>query len=54
MIPPHPESRMEVHIQWEEILLSKLGDIRFPSIKILNMAKVPIVFLNLVCEKYFH
>jgi len=40
MIPPYGETRMEVHGQWEEILLNKLGDIRFPSIKILNMAKI--------------
>jgi len=39
MIPPHGEERMEVHAHWEEILLNKLKDIRFPSIRILNMAQ---------------
>ena len=45
MIPPYAETRMEVHGQWEEILLNKLGDIRFPSIKILNMAKVMLMYI---------
>ena len=40
MIPPHGEERIEVHAHWEEILLNKLKDIRFPNIKILNMAQV--------------
>ena len=40
MIPPLGEERIEVHTQWEEILLNKLKDIRFPNLKILNMAKV--------------
>ena len=44
MIPPHGEERMEVHAHWEEILLNKLKDIRFPSIRILNMAQVPRTF----------
>ena len=46
MIPPYGETRMEVHGQWEEILLNKLGDIRFPSIKILNMAKVLLLLIS--------
>jgi len=39
MIPPHGETRMEVHSHWEEILINKLKDIRFPNIRILNMAQ---------------
>jgi len=39
LIPPHGEERVEVHAHWEEVLLSKLKDIRFPSIRLLNMAQ---------------
>jgi len=39
MIPPHGEERVEVHKAWEDIVLSYLKDIRFPSIRILNMAQ---------------
>jgi len=39
LIPPHGEERVEVHAHWEEVLLAKLKDIRFPSIRILNMAQ---------------
>jgi len=40
MIPPHGEARMELFQHWEDILLQKLRDIRFPSIKILNMNQI--------------
>merc|ERR1719369_374575 len=40
MIPPHGEERIELHHHWEEILLSTLKDIRFPKLRILNMAQV--------------
>merc|ERR1719158_550943 len=40
MIPPHGEERIELHHHWEEILLATLKDIRFPKLRILNMAQV--------------
>merc|ERR1719445_1222004 len=40
MIPPHGEDRIELHHHWEEIILSTLKDIKFPKIRILNMAQV--------------
>jgi len=39
LIPPHGEERVEVHTHWEEVLLAKLKEIRFPSIRILNIAQ---------------
>jgi len=40
MIPPHGEERIELHHHWEEILMSTLKDIRFPKLRVLNMAQV--------------
>jgi len=40
MIPPHGEERIELHHHWEEILLASLKDIRFPKLRVLNMAQV--------------
>merc|ERR1719483_1647350 len=40
MIPPHGEERIELHHHWEEILLATLKDIRFPKLRLLNMAQV--------------
>ena len=40
MIPPHGEDRIELHHHWEEIILATLKDIKFPKIRILNMAQV--------------
>ena len=40
MIPPHGEDRIELHHHWEEILISSLKDIKFPKIRLLNMAQV--------------
>ena len=40
MIPPHGEDRIELHHHWEEIILSTLKDVKFPKIRILNMAQV--------------
>lgn len=40
MIPPHGEERIELHHHWEEILLATLKDVRFPKLRILNMAQV--------------
>ena len=40
MIPPHSEDRIELHHHWEEIILATLKDIKFPKIRILNMAQV--------------
>ena len=56
MIPPHGEERMEVHAHWEEILLNKLKDIRFPSIRILNMAQVHSYFVIPIdrLKTFFH
>ena len=42
MIPPHGEDRIELHHHWEEIILSTLKDVKFPKIRILNMAQVTI------------
>ena len=42
MIPPHGEDRIELHHHWEEIILSTLKDVKFPKIRILNMAQVNI------------
>ena len=42
MIPPHGEDRIELHHHWEEIILSTLKDVKFPKIRILNMAQVSI------------
>ena len=43
MIPPHGEDRIELHHHWEEIILSTLKDVKFPKIRILNMAQVTSV-----------
>ena len=40
MIPPHGEDTIELHHHWEEIILATLKDIKFPKIRILNMAQV--------------
>ena len=40
MIPPHSEDRIELHRHWEEIILATLKDIKFPKIRIFNMAQV--------------
>ena len=40
MIPPHGEDRIELHHHWEEIIFATLKDIKFPKIRILNMAQV--------------
>ena len=41
MIPPHSEDTIEVHHHhWERIILATLKDIKFPKIRILNMAQV--------------
>ena len=40
MVPPHGEDRIELHHHWEEIVLNTLKDIKFPKIRILNMAQV--------------
>ena len=40
MIPPHGEDTIELHHHWEEIILATLKDIKFPRIRILNMAQV--------------
>ena len=49
MIPPHGEDRIELHHHWEEIILSTLKDVKFPKIRILNMAQVtPVLKLKSV------
>merc|ERR1719402_600496 len=40
MVPPHGEERIELHHHWEEVLLATLRDIRFPKLRVLNMAQV--------------
>ena len=40
MITPHGEDTIELHHHWEEIILATLKDIKFPKIRILNMAQV--------------
>ena len=40
MILPHGEDTIELHHHWEEIILATLKDIKFPRIRILNMAQV--------------
>ena len=40
MIPPHFEDTIELQHHWEEIILATLKDIKFPKIRILNMAQV--------------
>ena len=40
MIPPHSEDRIELHHHWEEIVLDTLKEVRFPRLRILNMAQV--------------
>ena len=40
MIPPHGEERIELHHHWEEIVLDTLKEVRFPKLRILNMAQV--------------
>merc|ERR1719402_230744 len=39
MVPPHGEERIELHHHWEEVLLATLRDIRFPKLRVLNMAQ---------------
>merc|ERR1719435_429875 len=40
MVPPHGEERIELHHHWEEVLLATLKELRFPRLRILNMAQV--------------
>ena len=40
MITPHSEDTIELHHHWEEIILATLKDIKFPKIRILNIAQV--------------
>merc|ERR1740123_626274 len=40
MVPPHGEERIELHHHWEEVLLATLRDVRFPKLRVLNMAQV--------------
>ena len=40
MITPHGKNRIKLHHHWEEIILATLKDIKFPKIRILNMAQV--------------
>ena len=40
MIPPHFEDTIKLQHHWEEIILATLKDIKFPKIRILNMAQV--------------
>ena len=50
MIPPHGEDRIELHHHWEEIILATLKDIKFPKIRILNMAQVCLTLS--ICRSY--
>ena len=54
MVPPHGEERIELHHHWEEVgilpchlrsryaqvLLATMRDVRFPKLRVLNMAQV--------------
>ena len=44
MVPPHGEERIELHHHWEEVLLATLRDVRFPKLRVLNMAQVVSIF----------
>ena len=44
MVPPHGEERIELHHHWEEVLLATLRDVRFPKLRVLNMAQVDNLF----------
>ena len=46
MVPPHGEERIELHHHWEEVLLATLRDIRFPKLRVLNMAQVSRLVKN--------